>query len=61
MRNIFKKKQVRPTDPEELQTLKLMIRWAESARILGTISEKEFEEDMIYIDWRVSEMERRYE
>lgn len=60
MRNIFKKKQVRPTDEAELQTLRNMVRWAESARILGTISEKEFEEDMIYIDWRISEMERRY-
>ena len=61
MRNIFRKKQVRETDTEELQTLRNMVRWAESARILGTISDKEFEEDMIYIDWRVSEMERRYE
>ena len=61
MRNIFKKKQVRPTDPEELRTLKLMIRWAESARILGTISQEEYDNDMTYIDWRVSEMEKRYE
>ena len=61
MINIFKKKQVRPTDSEELQTLKLMIRWAESARILGTISQEEYDNDMTYIDWRVSEMEKRYE
>lgn len=61
MRNIFKKKQVRPTDEAELQTLRNMVRWAESARILGTISEDEFQDHMTYIDWRVSEMERRYQ
>ena len=61
MRNIFKKKQVRPTDEAELQTLRTMVRWAESARILGTISEEEFQDQMTYVDWRVSEMERRYE
>ena len=61
MINIFKKKQVRPTDDAELQTLRLMVRWAESARILGTISEEEFQNHMTYVDWRVSEMERRYE
>ena len=61
MISIFKKKQVRPTDEAELQTLRLMVRWAESARILGTISEEEFQDHMTYVDWRVSEMERRYE
>lgn len=61
MRNIFRKKQVRPTDEAELQTLRLMARWAESARILGTISQQEYDDHMTYIDWRVSEMERRYE
>lgn len=61
MRNIFKKKQVRTTDADELRTLRLMVRWAESARILGTISEEEFQDQMTYVDWRVSEMERRYE
>lgn len=61
MISIFKKKQVRPTDEAELQTLRLMVRWAESARILGTISEEEFQDQMTYVDWRVSEMERRYE
>lgn len=61
MRNIFRKKQVRPTDEAELQTLRLMVRWAESARILGTISQQEYDDHMTYIDWRVSEMERRYE
>lgn len=60
MRNIFKKK-VRPTDEEELRTLRLMVRWAESARILGTISQEEYDDQMTYVDWRVSEMERRYE
>ena len=60
MINIFKKKQVRPTDEEELRTLRLMVRWAESARILGTISEEEFQDQMTYVDWRISEMERRY-
>lgn len=61
MLNIFKKKQVRTTDEEELRTLRLMVRWAESARILGTISEEEFQNHMTYVDWRVSEMERRYQ
>lgn len=61
MISIFKKKQVRPTDEEELRTLRLMVRWAESARILGTISQEEYDDQMIYIDWRISEMERRYE
>ena len=61
MRNIFRKKQVRTTDTDELRTLRLMVRWAESARILGTISEEEFQDQMTYVDWRVSEMERRYE
>ena len=61
MRNIFRKKQVKPTDEAELQTLRLMVRWAESARILGTISQQEYDNHMTYIDWRVSEMERRYE
>lgn len=59
MRNIFRKQQVRQTDAEELDTLKKMVRWYESARILGDVSEEEYQEAMIYVDWRVSEMEKR--
>lgn len=61
MKNIFRKKQVRETDTEELQTLRNMVRWVESARILGTISQQEYEDQMTYVDWRISEMEKRYQ
>lgn len=61
MKNIFRKKQIRPTDEAELQTLRNMVRWVESARILGTISQEEYENQMTYVDWLVSEMEKRYQ
>lgn len=61
MRNIFKKKQVRPTDEADLRALRQIVRWAESARILGTLSEEDFQYYMTYVDWRVSEMEKRYQ
>ena len=61
MRNIFKKKQVRPTDEAELQTLRTMVRWAESARIFGDITQEEFDNFMTWVDFRLGLMEERYQ
>ena len=61
MKNIFKKKQVRPTDEAELQTLRLMVRWAESARIFGDITQEEFDNFMTWVDFRLGLMEERYQ
>lgn len=61
MRNIFKKKQVRPTDEADLRALRTMVRWAESARIFGDITQEEFDNFMTWVDFRLGLMEERYQ
>ena len=63
MRNIFKKKPVSQTkeDTAELKLLKETVRWAESARIFGDITQEEFHNFMIWVDFRLGLMEERYQ
>lgn len=63
MLNIFKKTQVRQTkeDTAELLLLKETVRWAESSRILGNITQEEFDNIMAWVDVRLSLMEKRYQ
>lgn len=62
MRNIFKKKvsQTRE-DTAELKLLKETVRWAESARIFGDITQEEFDNFMTWVDFRLGLMEKRYQ
>ena len=62
MRNIFKK-QVSQTkeDSAELALLKDTVRWAESARIFGDITQEEFDNFMTWVDFRLGLMEKRYQ
>lgn len=59
MLNIFRKQTVKQIDPAELDLLKKIVRWHESARILGDISEEEFRRAMQHVDQRLSELETR--
>lgn len=63
MRNIFKKKPVSQTkeDTAELKLLKETVRWAESARIFGDITQEEFDNFMSWVDFRLGLMEERYQ
>lgn len=63
MRNIFKKKPVSQTreDTAELKLLKETVRWAESARIFGDITQEEFDNFMTWVDFRLGLMEERYQ
>lgn len=62
MLNIFRKKPVQQTkeDAAELLLLKETVRWAESSRILGNITQEEFENFMAWVDLRIGLMEKRY-
>ena len=62
MLNIFRKKPVSQTkeDTAELLLLKETVRWAESSRILGNITQEEFENFMAWVDLRLGLMEKRY-
>lgn len=63
MLNIFKKNQVPQTkeDSAELALLKETVRWAESARIFGDITQEEFDNFMTWVDFRLGLMEKRYQ
>lgn len=59
MRNIFKRRTDQQTEAikSDLACLKRIVRWAESARILGEISEEEFDQYMNWVDLRLSILE----
>lgn len=59
MLNIFRKQTVKPTDKAELETLKKIVRYAESERILGGLSQEEYDQMIAYVDHRLSELEAR--
>lgn len=62
MRNIFKKPVSQTKeDTAELKLLKETVRWAESARIFGDITQEEFENFMTWVDFRLGLMEERYQ